>query len=330
MAKTRKKKVVQKKKKKKSNFLPMLFSIVILIGIIFGVQVSNNGGGLKGVVATLLGQSKSTLDSLETKYVLLLGISKDINVNLTDTIMVAAYNPNMQKATIMSISRDTFVGSNEANAKATDKLNSIYSQYGVEGILKRVNKITGLDIEDYVIINNNAVVEIVDAIGGVEFDVPIDMKYDDPTQDLHIDLSKGMQKIDGQKAEWLLRFRHNNDGTSYPASYGDNDIGRMRTQREFIKEVVKQTIDVKNVFNIKSLINTIYKNIEISMDRQELFAYISCVAEFNVDNLKSYAFPTESKKCNGLWFEIYDRANVKNQVSEMEKFLHTSTNENDI
>lgn len=318
MAKTRKKKVVQKKKKKKSNFLPMLFSIVILIGIVFGVQVSNNGGGLKGVVATLLGQSKSTLDSLETKYVLLLGISKDINVNLTDTIMVAAYNPNMQKATIMSISRDTFVGSNEANAKATDKLNSIYSQYGVEGILKRVNKITGLDIEDYVIINNNAVVEIVDAIGGVEFDVPIDMKYDDPTQDLHIDLSKGLQKIDGQKAEWLLRFRHNNDGTSYPANYGDNDFGRMKTQRAFITETIKQTISFKNVFKIRKIVKTIFNNIETNLEIDMLLPYIPTAVDFNFDEIISNQLPGTSKKCNDLWFFVQDKAETQMLIKELE------------
>ena len=123
MGRTVKKKKVQKKKKK--SFLPILFVIVIILGILFGLIVSKNGGGVKGVVATLLGQSRTDLEELETKHVLILGISKDINVNLTDTIMVASYNPDTQKASIMSISRDTFVGKNTSSAKATDKLNSI-------------------------------------------------------------------------------------------------------------------------------------------------------------------------------------------------------------
>ena len=198
----KKKKKVQKKKKK--SFLPILFVIVIILGILFGLNVSKNGGGVKGVVATLLGQSRTDLEELETKHVLILGISKDINVNLTDTIMVASYNPDTQKASIMSISRDTFVGKNTSSAKATDKLNSIYAQKGIEGTLNKVSNLVGFEIEDYVIVNNSALIEIVDEIGGVEFDVPIDMEYDDPTQDLHIRLDKGIQKIDGQKAEWLL------------------------------------------------------------------------------------------------------------------------------
>ena len=74
----------------------------------------------------------------------------------------------------------------------------------------------------------------INEIGGVEFDVPIDMEYDDVTQDLYIHLDKGYQKLDGEQAEQLVRFRKNNNGTSYPYEYGDNDIGRMRTQREFL------------------------------------------------------------------------------------------------
>ena len=76
------------------------------------------------------------------------------------------------------------------------------------------------------------------------------MKYDDPTQDLHIDLKAGVQMIDGEKAEQLLRFRKNNDGTSYPTEYGDNDTGRMRTQREFIMAVMNQTLKPENIFKI--------------------------------------------------------------------------------
>ena len=322
MGRTKKRKRTQKKKKKNS-FLPMLFILVIILGIIFGLNVKNNGGGIKGVIATILGQNTEKLESLETKYVLILGISKDINASLTDTIMVAAYNPKVQKATIMSISRDTFVGANTFSAKATDKLNSIYAQKGIEGTIKKVNSLTGLDIEDYVIVNNNALIEIVNEIGGVEFDVPIDMEYDDPTQDLHIRLSKGIQVIDGEKAEWLLRFRHNNDGSSYPASYGDNDNGRMKTQREFIKETVKQTLNFKNIFKVKNIVNSIYNNVETSLDKDEILAYVTCVSEFNVDNLKMYQFPGTSKLCNSLWFVVTDKTQAKNVIGEMNNFLDT-------
>ena len=235
--------------------------------------------------------------------------------------MVASYNPNTQKASLISISRDTFIGKNVSLAKTTDKLNSIYAQKGIEGCITKVEGITGLNIEDYVIVNNNALIEIVNEIGGVEFDVPIDMEYDDPTQDLHIRLDKGVQKIDGQKAEWLLRFRHNNDGTSYPASYGDNDMGRMKTQREFIKATLKQTINVKNILNVKGIIDCIYNNVETSLEKDEISAYITCLTDFSIDNLETYMFPGESKKCNGIWFVVYDKKDAEELITNLEEFL---------
>ena len=319
MGRTVNRKKIQKRKKK--GFLPILFLIIIILGVIFGINISIRGGGIKGVVATILRQSRKDLENLGIKHVLILGISEDINVNLTDTIMVASYNPDTQKASIMSISRDTFVGKNTSSAKATDKLNSIYAQKGIEGILNKVSDIVGIEIDDYVIINNNALIEIVDEIGGVEFDVPIDMEYDDPTQDLHIRLDKGVQNINGQEAEWLLRFRHNNDGTSYPTSYGDNDIGRMKTQREFIKATLEQMLDVKNILKVKRLAECVYNNVETNINKEEILAYITCATEFTTDNLKSYTFPGEPKKCNGFWFVVYDEKDAKKLILEITDYL---------
>ena len=311
------------KKKKSGKLLGFLFLLVFLLGIWFGVNVYNNGGGLQGVLATILGQKYAEFNNLDTKYVLVLGISEDINAKLTDTIMIGAYNPKTQKAALISISRDTFVGSSMGSAKASDKLNAIYASKGVDGVLKKVNNLTGLDIKDYVIVNNKALVDIVDAIGGVKYDVPIDMEYDDPTQDLHIKLKKGMQKIDGEKAEWLLRFRHNNDGSSYPSTYGDNDLGRMKTQREFIKETVKQTVSLKNIFKIKKLSDAVFNNVETNLDKDTIYAYATCAINFETENLNSYVLPGSSKMLNSLWFSVYSEESGKKLLSEIKTFLDT-------
>lgn len=124
-------------------------------------------------------------------------------------------------------------GNNLSKARPQDKINSIYSEKNPENILNKVNEITGLNINYYIKIDNKALIKLVDILGGVEFDVPIDMNYDDKSQNLHIHLKKGLQVINGEKAEMLLRFRHNNNGTTYPAEYGDNDFGRMKTRKKF-------------------------------------------------------------------------------------------------
>ena len=319
----------QKNKKKFSiiNFLLKLFLfIIVILGILIGLlyyKTQENGGGLRGALITILGLTPQEVENLETKNVLLLGVSKDLDSTLTDTIIVCSYNPKTQTAYMLSIPRDTFVGKNQNTAKGTDKINSLYSK-SPEKLLEKVSDITGIDVEYYAVVDNNALIEIVDIIGGVNFNVPIDMDYDDPTQDLHIHLSQGIQKIDGKKAEQLLRFRHNNDGTSYPVEYGDNDYGRMRTQREFISETLKQTLVIKNIFKSKEILDTVFNNIETNMEIKELLPYIPVAVEFDINSIISNQLPGESKKLNNLWFFVYDKKETKNLVQEMQSNLENN------
>lgn len=256
------------------------------------------------------------MGGVETKYVLIMGVSEDISVELTDTMMLAGYNPDTGKAFIVSIPRDTFVGESQSSAKARDKINSQYNR-GVENSIQAVESLTGIQVDNYVVVKTSMLVEIVDLIGGVEFDVPIDMDYDDPTQDLHIHLSKGVQTIDGDKAEQLLRFRHNNNGTSYPSSYGDNDHGRMRTQREFIKATAQQTLKVENIFKINDLINTVSENLITDLSTKEMLAYVPKLAVFNTENLEMTALTGTNKMINGISFFLADDEENKNMINEL-------------
>ena len=310
--------VKRKKNKKKANFFIRvirnifitIFIIIIISGILFYKSIEKNGGGLQGALYTVFGQTVEDTSILEPINILLLGVSEDISTKLTDTIILCTYNPQNQTASMLSIPRDTFVGKSTTNAKGSDKINSLYSK-GVKKTVEAVEELTDVQIDYYIVVNTKALIEIVDIIGGVKFDVPIDMIYDDPTQDLHINLKKGIQLINGVKAEQLLRFRHNNDGTSYPASYGDNDFGRMKTQRLFIEETIKQTIDLKNLLQAKKIIKTVFNNIETNMKIENLYKYIPAVAGFNMENIESEQLPGVSKKCNGIWFFLYDNSQTK-------------------
>ena len=118
----------KKKKKKKNTWKKVLLIIVLVLliaGGVFAYKVKQNGGGTSGMLATVLNTKK---DLNEIK-VLLLGISTDQdNVELTDTIIVASYNPNTQKATLLSIPRDTYTGKNTARATAYEKINALYGR----------------------------------------------------------------------------------------------------------------------------------------------------------------------------------------------------------
>ncbi len=127
----RKKENTKKEKKKKGpirrligKLFTLLFLIIIIVGILFYFKVKENGGGLQGIVATLLGQSIEDIENLETINILLLGVSEDLDSRLTDTIIVCSYNPQNQMASMISIPRDTFVGKNKDTAKGSQKINA--------------------------------------------------------------------------------------------------------------------------------------------------------------------------------------------------------------
>ena len=290
--------------------------LILLLSTLFYYKVQKNGGRIKGILTTVLGLSVENIHSVDTINILLLGISEDVTSNLADTIMVCSYNPKNQTASMISIPRDTFIGTDKAIAKGSDKINYLYSK-GIEKMLKKASEITCLDIEYYVVVKTKSVIEIIDILGGVNFDVPINMNYDDPTQDLHIHLKKGMQLIDGEKAEQLLRFRHNNDGSSYPAEYGDNDFGRMKTQRAFIQETINQAINIRNVLKIEKIANTIFNNIDSNIKIEKLKPYIPYLVDFEINNIISKQLPGSSERCNDLWFFIQDKSKTEELVNSL-------------
>ena len=315
------------KKKKKNTKLKVfiaifLLTIIIASGVVTGVKIFENGGGLKGLLATILGEDTRNVSNVEPITVLLLGISEDLDSRLTDTIMVCSYNPKTQRASMLSIPRDTFIGDSKTSVGGYDKINSVYSRSGAKGTIRKVEDIIDKEIDYYAVVNTKALINIVDIIGGVEFYVPMDMDYDDPTQDLHIYLEEGMQLIDGEKAEQLLRFRHNNDGSTYPQEYGDNDYGRMRTQREFIKETVKQTLQIKNITKANKIISAVFENIETNLDEDAIKQYIPYAIDFNPDDILMEQLPGASEKYNNVWIYEHSKKQTTALMQEIENYLN--------
>lgn len=313
-----------KNKKKKSILKRVLLVILILLlgaGAAFAYKVHKNGGGLSGMLATVVGHDENTKKNLGEFKCLVLGISTDQEgVDLTDTIMVASYNPNTQKGTLLSIPRDTYTGKNPSKATAYEKINALYSRkHRPDETLKAVNEITGLDIKYYVVVKTEALIKLVDVIGGVTFNVPIDMNYDDPSQDLNIHLKAGEQVLDGDKAEQLVRFRHNNNGTSYPSEYGDNDIGRMRTQREFVLQVIKQTARPENIFKIGEILKVAEEYVITNIDFNVITDYVPYAVEFNTEDLLTETLPGTPSNQNaaGTWVYIYNQKQTKALIQEL-------------
>lgn len=310
-----KKKGKVKGKKKKNIFLRVVLILILIIIIAGGILLYKRykEEGWSGVSKTILGHNEETVNKLEKMYCLLLGKSQE----LTDTIMLATYDPKTQEAALLSIPRDTFIGDNLNYASGWDKINSVY-QISPDDLLEHVRNITGINVQYYLTVDTEALKALVDEIGGVYFDVPIDMHYTDRGQGLYIDLQAGYQLLDGDKAEQLVRFRHNSDGTTYSYEYGGEDLGRMRTQREFLKELLKQCIQKMDLNTILGFLDIAQQYVETNLNFNAIKDYIPYILEFNIDNLKTATLPGQSMQAgNGLWIYTVNETEAQDVINEL-------------
>ena len=337
VAKDKKNRYAKKRKKKIGKKVLIFIIIILLLGIgWFTYRTIRNGGGISGMLATVVGHNENTKKDLKEIKVLILGVSTDTDAELTDTIMISSYNPNTQKANLLSIPRDTFTGKNPKKAVASQKINSLYNiNKTPDKTLAAVNELTGLDIKYYVIVKTESLIKLVDAIGGVKFNVPMRMKYTDTSQNLVIDLEEGEQLIDGNKAEQLLRFRHNDyqkgvGMTSYPSEYGDNDFGRMRTQRDFIIATLKQTLKPSNIFKIGQILEIANENVDTNLELSFVKDYIPYAVELDTENITSATLPgttPDVSATNGVSVFVADKKASKELIQSM--FYADVTEENE-
>ena len=184
----------------------------------------------------------------------ILAYGVDNDAGGSDTNMLVRFDAENKKIDVVSLPRDTLMSNGH-------KLNSSYNNGGTEKLRSNIEDMLGIPVDFYVSVDLKGFIALIDQIGGVDFDVPEDMDYDDPYQDLHIHFKAGLQHLSGQKSMEVVRFRHNNDGTGY----GTEDIGRIGTQQAFLKAVAKQLLQIGNVKNIPALVDIFYTYVKTDL-----------------------------------------------------------------
>ena len=217
---------------------------------------------------------------------------------LTDTLLLASYDVTNQKATVMSIPRDTMVNI----PYDIKRINAVYNYYGgeergIQHLYKEIAQLVGFEPDFQVVVEWDAVGEIVDAIGGVYFDVPQDMNYDDPYQDLHIHQAAGYRLLSGDDAMQVLRYRHDNRKNGGMKGYPDGDLGRIKTQQAFLKAMVDQLLKPKNMTKVGPLIEAFNKNVETDMSFQNIlwFGQQAVMGGLNTENVNFVTMPNRAK-----------------------------------
>ena len=188
--------------------------------------------------------------------VLVLG--KDNTSGLCDVIMIASYNLSDSSVAVLQIPRDTYA---EFTDKSYKKLNGALNELGSErAFCDFLEQTLCVRIDDYVCLELDALGEIVDALGGVEVNVPCDMDYDDPAQKLSIHLKKGMTLLDGDMAEQFVRFR---------SGYADGDLGRIDAQKIFLAALFSRLRGELSIIEIGSVAAAVSDDVRTSISLSE-------------------------------------------------------------
>ncbi len=261
-------------------------------------------------------------------YYTFLLCGKDVVSGSTDTMILITYDTKDKRINAVSLLRDTMTNTSGKRG-AQKRLNVVYTrnrgdsklsekertEKGMAALKKEVSKLTGIYPDFYVLVEWEAIGNLVNAIGGVYFDVPPGMDYDDPYQDLHIHQEPGYRLLDGQDAMEVIRFRKNND-----KSIQLGDVGRTEIQRDFLTAVLKKCLTPEILLKLPNLVQIFTENVETDLSVGNILAFAQLAIGMDAESGVKFS----SMPCYGV---MYDKASlVCVQEKEMLALLNSGLN----
>ena len=212
----------------------------------------------------------------------------DIN---TDTIIVATLDLVRGDLNVVNIPRDTLVNVSWDIKKVNSMLfERDTNERKLDAFLDGIRGLLGFSVDYYALIELSAFSRLVDAINGVDFDVPVDMHYWDPTQDLTINFDKGLQHLNGEEAMKVMRFR----------DYPNADLGRIDTQQNFLKTVAKQLLTPGSIFKIREFVDILNDCVETNMRGGDMIWFIEQLAGMSMENINFGTMPFDGYYVFGI------------------------------
>ncbi len=270
----------------------------------------------------------------EGYYTFLVAGVDDVSMS-TDVMMLVSLDKLNNEIHVVQLPRDTFVNAEVGGFTTVHRLNAVFTgEYNrkvnsgisaktaktlaMQALCERLSETLCIEIDEYILINTSGFRSIIDAIGGIYFDVPFDMFYEDPEQDLYIDLKAGYQHLDGDKCEQLIRYR---DG------YGRGDIERMEMRASFMSALFSQ---VKESINLDTMIKLIrdkdlLQKTSTSMSLVDLIAYVKmvyAVKDGDMD-IRTIGGEVVQNPANGLW--LYFCLNKQGALADINECLNVYT-----
>ena len=231
-------------------------------------------------------------------YTLLLAGQDDGNSN-TDTLMVARLDTREHRIDVVSIPRDTMINT----AWKIRKINAAYamgpynSESGAESLRRQITRLIGFAVDCYAILDLDAFVQVVDAMGGVRFDVPMAMDYEDRSQGLSIHLRPGEQLLSGRQAMGLCRYR---------SGYANADLGRIEMQQRFLKACAEQFISLGNIPNLSRVVQILSDNLETNVSAGNIAWLLRQTLQCKSEDIHFSTAPTVVDTVDGYSYTILE------------------------
>lgn len=316
--------IKKRKKKVKKIYIRVFFLLVVFFILGAGVYTYFY---LQNFSAT---SKKNNINLVEVKKdepvnILVMGVdvgtlgdsSKD-NAQRTDTIILLNYNPKSKAINIISIPRDTLIYMNGKRRKMNEAhAFGVLSGpgNGVRYLTDEVENLLSINVNYYGKVNYNGFIELINAIGGIDMKINNTMKYDDESQDLHIDFIKGENvHLDGQKAMKFFRWRKNNEFD--PKNNGD--IGRIKNQQLFIGKVLEKIKSPSIITKLNGIMQVIPRYTETNMTPSDILYYGFIFANTDKANIKTSMLQGAAEYINKISYFVYD----ENKNSELYETLH--------
>lgn len=213
-----------------------------------------------------------------------------------DSFILMGYEAKTGNLNVVMIPRDTML---KADDGRNTKISLYAASHSPDQVVQKLNDLLGVNISKYVKMDTAALRDFIDAIGGISYDVPQDMYYDDPMQGLHIALKKGPQILDGKQVEMLVRFRK---------GYTNGDLGRIDVQKDVLAAVLTQKGGTDILKNIGPLYELASKNIQTNIDKKEIKKYAAVVKNHSIkkENIKLINLPYSVPFEDGIWYVKFD------------------------
>jgi len=245
---------------------------------------------------------------------LIIGLDEGVN---TDTIIVASFDAEKKEAHLISIPRDSHVNVN----RSVKKINAAYpagtlngggKQGGVDQLKREIKTIIGFVPDYYIVINLQAFVKIIDAVGGVEIDVPFYMKYHDPYQNLNIEINKGRQVLSGRQALQFARFRLADEGYR-----GVTDYERMGNQQAVIQSFFERLLRPANLAKLPDFIQIFSDNVFTDLKSGNMIWLAGQLGDLRgTEALSMHVMPTTGTSGLPMYYEYLDEPAIIELLNE--------------